>query len=336
MDSGTERSAFERLAPAGVFTYLEGRATASRETVTRSDVMAQRGPRDPAPVRSLIGLVSCIEYIPDLLHPIFEKILIGIRSRLTASGCDLLICATRFSGGDDNARRSAVEQTIGRGVNAVIAWGLGVDDSEFKPIVDADLPTMFIELDALGRRTGYVTSANVEAMAEVVQHLSAGGRRRIAHISGHTFNRPGPDRILGYRSALDELGLPALPEYLERGDFFQRSGFEAATRLLALPNPPDAIACASDAMAIGAMAAIEAAGLRIPRDIAVTGFDDADFAVTVTPSLTTVRQDPLGMGTAAAEATLRMLADPECSPPVAVIPTELVVRESSGRAAAKS
>lgn len=82
-------------------------------------------------------------------------------------------------------------------------------------------------------------------------------------------------------------------------------------------------------MAVGAMAAIEQAGLRIPDDIAVTGFDDADFAATVVPALTTVRQDAVGMGTAAAEAVLRMLDDPEGSPPVVMIETELVVRGSS-------
>jgi DNA-binding LacI/PurR family transcriptional regulator len=83
-------------------------------------------------------------------------------------------------------------------------------------------------------------------------------------------------------------------------------------------------------MAVGAMAAIEEAGLRVPEDIAVTGFDDADFAATVVPALTTVRQDPIAMGIAAAEALLRMLDEPDSVPPAIVIDTELVVRESSG------
>ena len=78
------------------------------------------------------------------------------------------------------------------------------------------------------------------------------------------------------------------------------------------------------------MAAIEQAGLRVPGDIAVTGFDDAEYAVAVIPALTTMRQDALGMGTAAAEAILRMLEKPDSSPPVVLIETELIVRESSG------
>ena len=83
-------------------------------------------------------------------------------------------------------------------------------------------------------------------------------------------------------------------------------------------------------MAIAAMVAVADAGLRVPEDIAVTGFDDAPFAATVKPGLTTVRQDSVGMGTAAAEAILRMLEHPDEPPPTLVIPTELIVRESSG------
>jgi LacI family transcriptional regulator len=126
------------------------------------------------------------------------------------------------------------------------------------------------------------------------------------------------------------LGLPAPPEYVADGDYFHRTGFTATERLLQLPEPPDAITCASDVMAIAAMVAIEKAGLRVPEDIAVTGFDDAPFAATVKPSLTTVRQDAIGLGTAAAEGILRMLERPDEPPPALVLPTELVIRDSSG------
>jgi LacI family transcriptional regulator len=96
-----------------------------------------------------------------------------------------------------------------------------------------------------------------------------------------------------------------------------------------LPERPDAITCAGDVMAIAAMVAAAEAGLRVPEDVAVTGFDDAPFAATVKPSLTTVRQDTIGLGTAAAEAILRMLKHPDEPPPTFVIPTELIIRESS-------
>jgi len=313
-----------------MFATLREQATDALELKTRSEAMAEKWMRDPSRKRFLIGLISCLLPIPDLSHPVFEKMLLGIRGRLTANDCDLLLCATRPLGADDDLRVAAARQTIERGIDAVIAWGIASDDPECKPILDSGLPAIFVDNDVLGERAGSVMSANVDAMVGIVDHLYENGRRRIAHISGHFNTRPGPDRLFGYRSALTRLGLPAPDEYVVEGDFFHDSGFEAATRLLALPKPPDAIACASDSMAVGAMAAIERAGLRVPEDIAVTGFDDADYAATVIPALTTVRQDALAMGSAAGEAVLRMLENPYSSPTVALIQTELVVRESSG------
>jgi len=313
-----------------MFALLREQADDALELKDRSEAMAERWMRDPSHPRFLIGLISCLLPIPDLMHPVFEKMLLGIRGRLTANSCDLLLCATRPIGADESLRRAAALQTINRGVNALIAWGIASDDPECEPILSSGLPVIFIDNDLLDARAGSVTSANVDGMVKAVEHLYETGHRRIAHISGHFNTRPGTDRLFGYRSELDKLGLSAPPDYVAEGDFFHDSGFEAMKGFLELPQPPDAVTCASDGMAVGAMAAIEEAGLRVPDDVAVTGFDDAEFASIIVPGLTTVRQDALGMGTAAAEAVLRMLEDPASSPPVVVIETELIIRESSG------
>ncbi|MGA9761449.1 MAG: substrate-binding domain-containing protein [Gaiellaceae bacterium] len=330
MNGKRDPSESGRLSPSSMLAALHEQAEQARELSVRTEAMAERWTRDPSHKRYLIGLISCLLPIPDLMHPVFEKMLVGIRGRMTANDCDVLLCATRPLGADERLRRAAAVQTIEHGVNGIIAWGVAFGDPECEPILSSGLPVIFIDNDVLGERAGSVMSANLEAMAEVVNHLFETGRRRIAHISGHYETRPGTDRLFGYRSELKRLGLPAPPEYVVEGDFFQDSGFAGAQRLLELPEPPDAIACASDSMAVGALAAIEQAGLRVPEDIAVTGFDDADYAAMVKPALTTVRQDALGMGTAAAEAVLRMLEKPDSSPPVVLIETELIVRESSG------
>lgn len=319
-----------RLSPSSMFAVLREEDATALELKTRSEAMAERSTRDPSHKRYLIGLISCLLPIPDLSHPVFEKLLLGVRGRLTANDCDVLLCATRPIGADADLRRAAAIQTIERGVDGLIVWAIASDDPECEPILKSGLPVMFVDNDILGPRIGSVMSANVDSMATIVNHLYETGHRRIAHISGHFTTRPGIDRLLGYRSELERLDLPAPPEYVIEGDFFHDCGFEAATRLLALDEPPDAIACASDSTAVGAMAAIEQAGLRVPDDIAVAGFDDADFAATVVPALTTMRQDALGMGTAAAEGVLRMLDNPDSSPPTVLIETELIVRESSG------
>jgi len=318
-----------RLSPSSMLAALREQDATALELKTRSEAMAERSTRDPSHKRYLVGLISCLLPIPDLSHPVYEKMLLGVRGRLSANDCDVLLCATRPIGADASLRRAAAVKTIERGVDAIIAWGIASDDPECEPILSSDLPAMFVDNDVLGEHAGSVMSNNVESMATIVNHLYETGRRRIAHISGHYSTRPGTDRLLGFRSELERLRLPAPPEYVVEGDFFHDSGYDAANLLLALSEPPDAIACASDSMAVGAMAAIEEAGLRVPEDIAVTGFDDAEYAASVVPALTTVRQDALGMGTAAGEAVLRMLEKPGTSPPVVLIETELVVRESS-------
>jgi len=317
------------VSPAEFYRSFEAGAAAAQELELRAIALAAAPGHERAAGRFVIGIVTAFYEVTDINHPLFSGSFLGIRNRLVAGGCDLLFCATRPSQLGDPVRAAAVGRTIEHGVDGLIVWGLGAKDPEVATILEAEVPAVFIDHDPIGARVGSVMSANVEAMGEVVRHLYDTGRRRIAHITGHNNTRPGPDRLLGYRSELAQLGLPARPEYVEEGDYFHRSGYAAGKRLVGLSEPPDAIACSSDVMAVSAMVAIKEAGLRVPQDIAVTGFDDAAFAATVKPSLTTVRQDSTGMGTAAAEAILRMLEHPDEPPPTTIMDTRLIIRESS-------
>ena len=333
--SPTESPNQERLEPSAAYELMSAQASAALELATAGSVTDRRETPPHERERLLIGLVSYLHPASDLLHPIFEKVLYGIRTRLTAGDCDLLLSTTHRIGADNSVRALAVERAIDHGAAALIAWGMSNKGPEVKPILSSGLPAMFIDNDVIGEHVGYVMSANVEGCAQAVRHLHETGRRRIAHISGTLNTRPGPDRRFGYRSELEALGLTMPSEYVEQGDFRHASGYEAAKRLLALDEPPDAITCGSDWMAIGAMVAIEEAGLRVPEDIAVTGFDDIALAATLKPSLTTVRQDAAAMGKAAADSIMQMLDDPASTPPVVIVPTKLIVRESSGPAAKK-
>ena len=309
MADETDSSASRRQTPLDMLAQLRAQDEQAQELKARSESMAGTHTRMAPSRHYLIGVISALLPIPDLLHPIFEKALIGVRGRLAANDCDLLLCVTQPTDDNEADRMSTAQHAIDRGVDALIVWGVSTIHPEYAPIVESRLPTMFIDIEAFAARAGNVMSANVEGMAAIVNHLYETGRRRIAHISGHMETRPGPDRLFGYRSELARLGLEAPPEYVHAGDYFHESGYLAMKQFLGLPEPPDAIAAASDSMAIEAMAAIEEAGLRIPGDIAVTGFDDAAFSREVVPALTTTRQDALSMGTAAAEAVLRMLED---------------------------
>jgi LacI family transcriptional regulator len=175
-----------------------------------------------------------------------------------------------------------------------------------------------------------VSSDSVEGARLAVRHLHDLGHTRIATIAGLPDTKPGGDRLRGYRVELAARGLEAIERV---GDFYAESGEAAMRELLELPDPPTAVFAASDMMALGAITAIAAVGLRVPEDISVVGFDDIAAARLAQPRLTTIRHDKVGLGLAAAAALVDEIERPGAAAPAPVtLPVELVVRESSARA----
>jgi LacI family transcriptional regulator len=162
-----------------------------------------------------------------------------------------------------------------------------------------------------------------------VRHLHELGHRRIATITGMMDSRPGADRLRGYRTAVQQVGLAYRDDYVAYGDFYAESGREATAKLLASDDPPTAIFAAADMMAIGAIRAAAELGLRVPEDLSVVGFDDIQLAPHVNPPLTTLRQDKLGLGAAAGDALVARIAGDPDRPPLRTLPVELIVRGST-------
>ena len=119
---------------------------------------------------------------------------------------------------------------------------------------------------------------------------------------------------------------------MRKGDFYSASGHEQTHRLLALQRPPTAIFAASDEMAIGAVSAIHEAGLSVPGDVSVIGFDDIDSASLLRPPLTTIRQNKTALGRIAGDSLIRLIEDEHAKPPKIALPVELVERQSAGAA----
>jgi LacI family transcriptional regulator len=258
--------------------------------------------------------------------------MLAVRQRLVASSCSLVTQGLYPSTDVTNPlRRSFADRALEAGVDGVIIASLEPNDPEVSPLVAAGVPAVFVD-EAPGAGNGSVASDNRAGMVAVVEHLIAGGRKRIAHISGPLGSSPAAERLAGFREALDRAGLDTPSAYVESGDWLSRSAYEATTRLLGLERPPDAIAAASDFQAVGALAALEDAGVRVPDDVAVTGFDGMYFTETVEPPLTTLVQDPARIGRTAAEGILLMVEQPDAPPFRELIPVELVVRASSGPA----
>jgi LacI family repressor for deo operon, udp, cdd, tsx, nupC, and nupG len=162
-----------------------------------------------------------------------------------------------------------------------------------------------------------------------VEHLISLGHRRIVHISGPIPEILSVDREAGYRLALQEAKIEFSEDLVVDGDFSVRAGHRAVHKILALEQRPTAIFAANDEMAIGAINELVAHGISVPGDVSVIGFDDISFARAYNPSLTTIRQ----LRTEIGRQAMLMLADVLAGTPVStepvVIPTELVVRDSS-------
>jgi LacI family transcriptional regulator len=284
----------------------------------------------------LIGVVLFTGHErPDLQHPFFLEVLVGLKHSLGDQGYDLLLFSSERAG-SAVGRHSYARQARHHRVDGIVALAVeDTDHSEIQKLVEADTPVVGVDLVVAGSRATYVASDNLGGARLAVKHLHSLGHTRIAHIVGLAHTKPAADRLLGYRAEVHALGLEQRPEYEVQGDFYTESGEAAMRALLALPEPPTAVFAASDLMAVGAVKAVEDTGLRCPDDVAVVGFDDVQLAELVSPALTTIRQDKRGLGAAAARSLVQMIDDPATVPPVWTLPIELVVRESSGAQAGR-
>ena len=258
---------------------------------------------------------------PDLKHPFFGDVLVGLRQALGASHYDLLLFTER-----EGFLRRAVQHQL----DGLVLMGVDRRDPDLRGVLDRRVPAMNVDLDVSGRRAGYVMSDNVGGARAATRHLVELGHVRIATITGLSNTKPAIDRLRGYREELLAHGLLYRTTYVRAGDFYSLSGHEQTRRLLALRRPPTAIFAASDEMALGAVSAIHEAGLSVPHDVSVVGFDDIESASLLRPPLTTIRQNKTALGRIASESLIRLIEDDDAKPPRIALAVELAERSSAG------
>ncbi len=277
----------------------------------------------------MVGLVWDTDHRrPGWRHPFFQDILVALKSALSAHGLHLLMLAPDQSPGLDDRQRflRAVQR---HSVDGVVIIDNGSRDPAVLALVDAAVPCVALDLRFTGPTCTYITSDNAGGGRLAAAHLIERGHRHIATITGPPPTLPAAERLTGFRAALAEAGLPLADEDVVAGDFYLDSGYAAMKRLLARDPRPTAVFAAGDEMAVGAMQALHEAGLRVPGDVALVGFDDIEVAALIPPGLTTVTQDKTGFGTAAAEAVMAMLQGTAAPPSPTTLPTRLVVRGST-------
>ncbi|MFG2883912.1 LacI family DNA-binding transcriptional regulator [Streptomyces sp. NPDC048297] len=264
-------------------------------------------------------------------EPYFSDMLRGVGAELSDTEMQLLL----IFAGSDRERRRLAQYLAAHRVDGVLLVSVHADDPLPDMLAQLEIPAVISGPRSAGETLTSVDSDNYGGARSAVEHLIAGGRRRIAHITGRLDVYGAQRRVDGYRDALREAGLEADEHLVEPGDFSEEGGRRAMTALLTRCPGLDAVFAGSDVTAAGARQVLREAGRRIPEDVALIGYDDSAIARHMDPPLTSVRQPIEEMGRAMIDLLLTEIADrrPAASRgPVrrhVVLPTELVARASS-------
>jgi DNA-binding LacI/PurR family transcriptional regulator len=271
---------------------------------------------------NLIGLV-----IPDIQNPFFADLARGVEDVAQQHGYAVFL---GNSDEDIEKERRYLDVMLAEAVDGVILPPCSERDAAALELARSGTPLVCVDRRLARAAVDMVLIDNVRGAYAATEHLIGLGQRRIGFIVGPRRFSTSNDRLQGYRQALADHGIEVDPTLVREGDSRQGSGRQRAHELLALANRPTALLVGNSMMTLGAMEAIREAGLRIPDDVALVGYDDVPWSLAVTPPLTLVRQPAYELGQRGMELLLQRLRDPERSKTIMQLQPELVIRESCG------
>ncbi|WP_433275073.1 LacI family DNA-binding transcriptional regulator [Pseudonocardia xinjiangensis] len=266
--------------------------------------------------------------VPSIVNPFFTSLVESVEHALQDEGRQLFLCSSRSDPQLEEQRlRSLVARQVdgivispvhGTGSTAAISWAAG------------ELPLVQVDRYVTGVDSDWVGVDDDEALRLVVEHLSGRGVRTAAFISSRLTSSSTELRVAGFQSHTARLGIAVAPGALLLGEYSIDWGRTAMQRLLAAGPLPDAVVCADDLIALGVLQACSTAGVAVPGDVLVTGFDDIPFAALSDPPLTTVRQPQAAIATEAVRLLSQAFREPPHEPARLALAPSLVVRASTG------
>ena len=279
--------------------------------------------------RGKTGLVMVI--CSAIGDPYFGDVIHGIQRVAKERGVTILVREVRSI----NERPSEASGIVlSRAADGVIVLGsnspFDLTDDVHKTV---DHPPVVVGGEIVSgalQRMPSVRIDNVAAAEELTRYLIGLGHRRFAFIAGEPDSPMLDDREIGFRKALAEGGIAIVDDLLLHGDLIVDGGHRAMRQLMSLPDPPTAVVCVNDEMAIGAMSEARAMGLTIPDDVSIVGFDDIRYAEAMNPPLTTVAQPAEMIGERCFKRLMKALAEPGSESGVEIVPHKVVIRESAG------
>lgn len=283
-----------------------------------------------------IGLI-----VPDIANPFFAEVSRGLEDASFRAGYTVIL---GNAGGDPEHLRRYVNVLASKRVDGIVIAPGTMQPGVIGDFGDSDIPLVLVDRDVPGLDSDTVLADYPSGGRQVVDLLISLGHRRIACVAAPAVSRStSPSRLHGYRSAMQEAGLddPALclliddlPGAPPATEF--EAGFRATAQLLASDSRPTAVFLTNDLMAVGALRAAADAGLAVPDDLSIVGFDDVEPSRYASPPLTTVSQPRLAMGELAAELIIDRMQHRHRNPTRRVLEVSLVVRQSTGRTPART
>jgi len=230
----------------------------------------------------------------------------------------------------DAAEVAASIRTMRGRVDGLLVMSPHVDTALLDRNIPATLPIVLLNSPLTDTRHPTLTIDSYGGARSMIRHLVGRGHRRIVHISGPPHNFDSDERLRGYADEMAR-SAPGIEPVVVKGDFTERSGHQVGRQLAAAAERPEAVFAGNDVMAIGCLVAFREAGLRVPGDIALAGFDDIPLAALVSPALTTVRVRIAELGKTALDQLLLSIENPDRNRRVAqALQPEVVIRESCG------
>lgn len=321
-----EVAAAARVSVATISRVLNGKGPIHPDTRQRVlEVVADLGYVPHSGARSLstrqtssVGVI-----LPDVYGEFFSELIRGIDQAAKRAGYHVLVSGSH----SDPAEVDALLRALHGRVDGLIVMASMRNAGAIR--IPPGVPAIFLGDPPSQGGHPSIRIDNAGGARAVAEHLLDLGHRRIAVISGPAENSDAEARLLGFRAALAARGLDLEPELLAQGDFREESGRAAAQALAALEERPTAIFATNDAMAIGCLSALREAGLSVPGDIAIAGFDDVPIARYLSPPLTSVRVAIAEMGERAMARLLAGLEGRGAEPLEETIPAALVARAST-------
>ncbi|PUA28019.1 MAG: LacI family transcriptional regulator [Cellvibrio sp. 79] len=269
---------------------------------------------------------AVVVLVPDIANPFYSLFIRALEDRAHQKGYAVLLGDTR---GTPERELEYIRRVETRLADGIVQLRPSSEKSQNN--IPADVPCV----NACGCE--YTTGPAIRidnrgAAKSMVNYLISLGHKRIGVISGLKDNPHAIDRLEGYKEAIAEAGIPFEKDLIAEGDFTMWSGLNAAFQFCNMKNRPTAIFSMNDEMAIGAMQTLKNQGIRIPEDISVTGFDDIAYAKYSDPSLTTISQPAEEMGKMAMDMLLKVIEGEPLSQRECVLPTEFIIRKSTGPA----